>query len=73
MPNPFGQVDLPEWVNMGGQSSQAPNVSPLVDVLKKRMGHGQAGPFQPQPDASYSDLLGGSIAKPKTCMKPESL
>ena len=72
MPNPFGQTDLPEWVNMGGQS-QTPNVSPLVDVLKKRMGHGQTGPFNPQPDASYSDLLGGSIAKPKTGMGPESL
>ena len=70
--NPFGQVDLPEWVNMGGQS-QASNVSPLVDVLKKRMGQHPTGPFNPQPDASYSDLLGGSIAKPKTGMKPESL
>lgn len=58
---------------MGGQQSQAPNVSPLVDVLKKRMGQHPTGPFNPQPDASYSDLLGGSIAKPKTGMKPESL
>jgi len=70
--NPFGQTDLPQWVDFGNQQSQGVNISPMVDALKKRKSQPAAsGPFQPEAAPSFSDMLGGSVGKPSG-MKPES-
>lgn len=54
---------LPQWQPMSGDGQSAPDFSPLVGALKKRMGG--AKPTSP----SYSDMLGGSVQGPKKGMQ----
>jgi hypothetical protein len=46
-------TQLPEWVPMG-EGSQAPDVSPFVDALKKRM-------MKPPDAGSVGSMMGGEI------------
>lgn len=61
---PYGKysnndVELPQWQEMG--NSEAPNINPLIEQLKKRM---MKKPAAPTGDLSYSDMLSGSIKTP---------
>jgi len=70
LPDFMANTQLPQWMSMGGDQSQAPDFSGVTSALKKRMGGSKPNP---NGEMSYSDMLGGSIGKSGGGMSPESL
>lgn len=48
------EMRLPEWVQMGGDQQQSPDVSPFVSALKKRM-------MKPPEGGSLGASMGGAM------------